>query len=107
MIESQGRPGIGSVMPAPEADYLRVSNHLRSTIRAAGTLRLGDREWHLVGGAKLPTKNQLCEIYGANTNSIDRAMIVLRTEGFVVGRQGLGVYVEHGRTDPKPDQPTP
>jgi GntR family transcriptional regulator len=96
-------------MPVSEADYVRVANHLRATIRSAGTLRLGEKAWTLVGGAKLPTKNQLCEIYGANTNSIDRAMIVLRTEGFVVGRQGLGVFVEHGKTNEPPsiaDQPT-
>lgn len=99
MIYSQGRPGIGSVMPASDADYIRVSNHLRLTIRAAGTLQLRDQTWVLIGGAKLPTKNQLCEIYAVNTNAVDRAMIVLRTEGYVVGRQGLGVFVEEGKAD--------
>jgi DNA-binding GntR family transcriptional regulator len=100
MIEYLGQPGIGSVMPALEADYVRVANALRSTIRAAGTLRLGDLEWTLTAGAKLPTKVQLAEIYDVSLNAIDRAMIVLRTEEYVIGHQGRAVYVAEGRPSP-------
>lgn len=92
MIEYQGHPGIGSVMP--EADYLRVANALRDTIRAGGTLQLGELEWTLTAGAKLPTKVQLAAIFDVSLNAIDRAMIVLRTEEIVYGHQGRGVFVE-------------
>jgi DNA-binding GntR family transcriptional regulator len=44
-------------------------------------------------GTKLPTKKQLAEEYESSTQVIDVAMVVLRTEGWVEGQQGKGVYV--------------
>lgn len=102
MIEYLGQPGIGSLMPAPEADYIRVANALRDTVRAGGTLRLGELEWTLTPAARLPTKVQLAAIFDVSINAIDRAMIVLRTEGLVYGHQGRGVFVE-GKPDAAPD----
>jgi DNA-binding GntR family transcriptional regulator len=74
-------------MPDNVSDYARVANDLRAKIRS-GELR---------AGVKLPTKRELMEEYSVSGHAIDSAMLVLRTEGFVVGHQGRGRYVAEGR----------
>jgi DNA-binding GntR family transcriptional regulator len=84
-------------MPAREADYERVANDIRSKIRTG--------QWP--AGMKLPTKEQLREMYGAGGelmagSTIDTAMLVLRTEGYVIGHQGRGRFVAEGKDDLRP-----
>lgn len=88
-------------MPASERepDYVRVANDVRQKIREAGQLVLGDRAWPLSGGEPLPTKNELREIYNVGGGSIDTAMLLLRSEGYVVGQQGKARFVAEGKDD--------
>jgi GntR family transcriptional regulator len=81
-------------------EYQRVADDLREQIRSG----------QLVPGAKLPTKRELVAQYGVGETSIDSAMLLLRTEGWVRGHQGRGVFVAEqppednggANTDPKP-----
>jgi len=69
------------------AKYMRVADAIRDQIRS-GDLKPGD---------KLPSTHQLIEQHGVSYSSIRSAMLVLKAEGLVEGRQGEGVYV----VDPK------
>jgi GntR family transcriptional regulator len=63
--------------------YVAIADDIRGQIEA------GD----LPPGTKLPTKRELATRYKVSGQVIDAAMIVLRTEGWVEGQQGKGVYV--------------
>jgi len=63
--------------------YEQVADDIRSQIRA-GTLKPGD---------KLPSTTELIKHYGVSYGSIRGAMLVLKAENLVEGRQGDGVYV--------------
>jgi DNA-binding GntR family transcriptional regulator len=52
----------------------------------------------LAPGAPLPTCRMLCQSYQVSRQTVGSAMIVLRTQGLVVGQQGRAVYVT---ADPK------
>jgi DNA-binding GntR family transcriptional regulator len=69
-------------MPAVP-DYQRIADDIRSKVRS-GVLQPGDR---------LPTKRELAVEYEVSMNTVDRALLVLTTDGTVVGQQGRGVYV--------------
>lgn len=94
MIESLGHPGIGSFMPEPdyEPDYVRLANTIRTKIRT-GVLSAGD---------KLPSKAELMTEYGVAAGTVDTAMVLLRSEGYVVGYQGKGRFVAEGKDDMRP-----
>jgi DNA-binding GntR family transcriptional regulator len=47
----------------------------------------------LAPGATLPTCREMCQTYQVSRQTIGSAMIVLRTQGLVVGHQGRAVYV--------------
>ena len=47
----------------------------------------------LAPGQTLPTSRQMCERYQVSRQTVGSAMIVLRTQGVVVGQQGRAVYV--------------
>jgi DNA-binding FadR family transcriptional regulator len=47
----------------------------------------------LAPGAALPTCRELCVTYEVSRQTIGSAMIVLRTQGLIVGQQGRAVYV--------------
>lgn len=79
-------------MPEREADYERVANDLRSKIRTGA----------LAAGERLPTKNQLMEIYTVGGSAVDTAMLLLRAEGYVIGHQGKGRFVAEGKDDLRP-----
>jgi GntR family transcriptional regulator len=64
-------------------DYRRVADDLREQIN----------DGRLAPGAKLPTKREMCAQYGVSSQTIESAMLVLKTEGLLDGRQGKGVYV--------------
>ncbi|MEU1751511.1 winged helix-turn-helix domain-containing protein [Micromonospora matsumotoense] len=66
------------------AKYERVAEAIREQIRT-GRLAVGD---------KLPSTTELKAEYDVSYGSIRGAMLVLKTEGLVEGRQGEGVYVK-------------
>lgn len=53
--------------------------------------RIESGEWP--PGYQLPSASSLMAQYGCGTTAIRNAMIVLKTEGLIEGRQGKGVYV--------------
>src|SRR5436309_1092598 len=69
-------------MPGVPA-YLRIAADLRARIAA------GD----LAAGARLPTETALMGAYGVSRTVAKQAILVLKNEGRVEGRQGSGVYV--------------
>lgn len=66
-----------------EAAYVQVARDIRSQIDT-GKLKPGD---------KLPSFAQLCDQYGVSNTVIRAAMLVLKAEGRIDGKQGKGVYV--------------
>jgi DNA-binding GntR family transcriptional regulator len=69
-------------MPAVP-DYRRIADDIRSKVRS-GALQPGDR---------LPKKREMATAYGVSMNTVDRALLVLTTEGTVRGEQGRAVFI--------------
>ena len=44
-------------------------------------------------GERLPTYNELSDLYDVSVTTVQRAIIVLQTRGLVVGLQGRGLWV--------------
>lgn len=61
----------------------RIAEHIREQIRS-GQLRPGDR---------LPSYAALGEEHGASYGTVRMALAVLRTEGWIAGEPGVGVFV--------------
>ncbi len=51
----------------------------------------------LAAGSKLPSTHQLMNAHGVTNQTIQRALAVLKREGYLVGRAGSGVYVRERR----------
>jgi DNA-binding GntR family transcriptional regulator len=68
----------------PQAEYMRVANDLREKMTTGVYPK----------GAKLPSRTKICEIYGVSRIVVDRAMIMLRSEGLTETVAGVGVYVK-------------
>jgi GntR family transcriptional regulator len=73
---------VGSAMTTTPM-YLRIADDIRGQI-TAGILKPGDQ---------LPTTSALKAQYETSSTAVRGAMIVLRGEGLIEGRQGKGVYV--------------
>jgi GntR family transcriptional regulator len=63
--------------------YEQVASAIREQIRA-GKLKPGDQ---------LPTTQGLIETYGVSYGSVRTALLILKAEGLIEGRQGEGVFV--------------
>ncbi|WDZ86862.1 winged helix-turn-helix domain-containing protein [Micromonospora cathayae] len=63
--------------------YERVASAIRDQIRD-GRLKPGDQ---------IPTTQGLIETYGVSYGSVRTALLILKAEGLLEGRQGEGVYV--------------
>jgi len=63
--------------------YERVATALRDQIRT-GKLRPGDQ---------LPTTQGLIDTYAVSYGSVRTALLILKAEGLIEGRQGEGVFV--------------
>ncbi|MDG4763816.1 winged helix-turn-helix domain-containing protein [Solwaraspora sp. WMMD406] len=63
--------------------YERVASAIRDQIQA-GELRPGDQ---------LPTTQGLIDHYGVSYGSVRTALLILKAEGLIEGRQGEGVFV--------------
>lgn len=74
--------------PASRPTYQRIADDLRTEIIA------GD----LGPGTKLPSERELTARYATTNKTVREALAVLRAEGRVVPRQGVGVFV----ADPPP-----
>jgi GntR family transcriptional regulator len=59
----------------------------------AMTLRTQIRSGQLKPGERLPSITDLIDTYRVSYGSVRGAMLVLKTQGFVRGAQGDGVYV--------------
>ncbi|MFG0250625.1 MAG: GntR family transcriptional regulator [Phycisphaeraceae bacterium JB051] len=62
---------------------------------------------HLIEGQKLPTEAQICQSFSCGRQTVLRALQQLRTEKYIVRRQGSGSYVApmahaHDRDQDKP-----
>jgi GntR family transcriptional regulator len=84
VIYLAGQPGSAVMSPTPyKPAYQIVVDAIRDQIRS-GLLK---------PGGKLPIKRELIAQYSVSGQVIDSAMLILRTTGWVEGRQGKGVYV--------------
>ncbi len=80
VIYLAGEPGRHTVN---EPKYERVASTIRAQI-TSGELRPGDQ---------LPTTRQLIEQHGVSYGSVRTALLILKAEGLIEGRQGEGVFV--------------
>ncbi|MFJ4844892.1 MULTISPECIES: GntR family transcriptional regulator [unclassified Streptomyces] len=64
-------------------NYERIAEDLRQQIREAA----------LSPGAPLPSQSQLMKQYGASSLTVQKAMSLLREEGWAVSRPGKGAFV--------------
>lgn len=84
MIECPGRAGSNNTMQTPSVpDYQRVVDAITEKINSG----------ELEPGAELPSYNELHVEYDVSVSTVQRAMLVLRAQGLVEGRQGKGTYV--------------
>ncbi|MFG3554392.1 winged helix-turn-helix domain-containing protein [Micromonospora sp. NPDC047557] len=70
-------------MPIPTSGYREVAEDLAARIRSG----------EYAPGERLPTYNELSDIYNVSVTTVQRAVIVLQTRGLVVGLQGRGLWV--------------
>lgn len=66
----------------PDYKYLEIADHLRAGIDAG-----------LFPEGKLPSTSQLCKQFSASYGSVRSAILILKSEKRVEGRQGQGVFV--------------
>jgi GntR family transcriptional regulator len=64
-------------------DYQRIATDIRDQIR----------DGRLAPGDKLPTRNELINQFKVSGPTIDAALLVLKTQGWIRGHQGRGTYV--------------
>lgn len=81
----EDRPGRGG------PKYRQIADELRAEILAG----------HPPVGKQLATKSELQDRFGVAINTVERAIDVLRQEGYVESRQGAGMYVL--TDEPAPD----
>ncbi|GAA2385655.1 hypothetical protein Cme02nite_72580 [Catellatospora methionotrophica] len=69
-------------MPVPMT-YAQIADDLAARIKGG----------EYAAGAKLPSYNQLGELYSVGFSTIAKAVALLRDRGVVIGAPGRGVYV--------------
>ncbi|WP_406067923.1 winged helix-turn-helix domain-containing protein [Micromonospora sp. NBC_01638] len=70
-------------MPIPTSGYREVAEDLAARIKSG----------EYAPGERLPTYNELADLYKVSVTTVQRAIIVLQTRGLVVGLQGRGLWV--------------
>ncbi|MEV4119841.1 winged helix-turn-helix domain-containing protein [Micromonospora sp. NPDC049645] len=78
-------------MPIPTGGYREVAEDLAARIKS-GEYGAGER---------LPTYNELSDLYDVSVTTVQRAIIVLQTRGLVVGLQGRGLWVAEDVASPR------
>jgi GntR family transcriptional regulator len=76
--------------PSRPPAYRRIAEDIRQQI-ATGALAPGD---------VLPSEAELREQYGVSNTVVRNALLILKAERLVEGRQGSGVYVADRETHP-------
>ncbi|MGI8648141.1 MAG: GntR family transcriptional regulator [Mycobacteriales bacterium] len=66
----------------------------------AAEIRAAIMSGDLPPGTKLPPTQQLVTEYGVTNQTVQRTLSVLKGEGFLVGRTGVGVYVRERARSP-------
>lgn len=61
--------------------------------RVAAAIRDQIRSGQLKPGAQLPTTQGLIKEHGVSYGSVRTALLILKAEGLIEGRQGEGVFV--------------
>jgi GntR family transcriptional regulator len=74
-------------MTARGPKYLRIADELRAAIR--------DRDY--APGARMPAETDLAARYGVSLPTLRQALGVLRTEGLIESRHGIGTFVRDAR----------
>ena len=82
MVGRRGRRPAGSGVPLT---FEVIAETLRERIRSGG-LRPGDA---------LPTQAVLMREFGASSLTVQKAMVLLKQEGWAVSRPGKGAFVAH------------
>ena len=67
--------------------------HRPSYLDIVDDIRQQIADGQLAPGATLPTCREMCQSYQVSRQTVGSAMIVLRTQGLIVGQQGRAVYV--------------
>lgn len=80
MVDSVDLSDLGVVVP--EHKYQQIADHLRTGIDAG-----------LFPDGRLPSTSQLCAQFSASYGSVRSAILILKSEKRVEGRQGQGVFV--------------
>lgn len=80
-------------LPSAPSDGVRDRHQ-----QIAANLRALIQDGDLSPGAKVPSNSELMSQYGVTNRSAQRALKVLKDEGYLVGRTGSGVYVREART---------
>ena len=63
------------------------------SVEVAGQLKEMIRKRKLKPGDRIPTESELCEIYEVSRTVVREAIMRLSSEGILVARQGIGVFV--------------
>jgi GntR family transcriptional regulator len=77
----------------PRPPYVQIADHLRKQIEE-GRYQPGDR---------LPSISALVTEYGSATETVRRALAVLRTDGLVETHSTRGTFVLKAQSNPEPD----
>jgi len=76
--------------------YRQLAAHVAEQIRGG----------RLKSGVRLPTVREMVHRYGLSTNTVQKALQLLKTDGLAVGRQGAGLFVSGGNgTEPSDIRP--
>jgi len=70
-------------MPERVPAYQRIAADFRARIMSGA----------LSPGEMLPSESELRETYGVSNTVVRNAILILKAEGLVTGRQGSGVFV--------------
>lgn len=73
----------------PRPPYQQLANHLRAVIEAGG----------FEPGEQLPSHQALAGTYGVAVGTVKRALSVLRDQGLITTRHGMGSYVRAHRPE--------
>lgn len=77
-------PNLKLVPGRPERLGDRLYGQILDQI-VSGTLKEGD---------KLPSENQICQLFGVSRPTVREALMRLQADGLVISRQGSGTYVQ-------------
>lgn len=85
-------------MDAERAPSFRgLNTPAKLTVTLADHLRREIESGQLSPGSKLPTEQEMTEVFGVSRTVVREAVSALRSEGLVMTRQGVGAFVTDGQ----------